>query len=332
MTVITDQETHLLNSLSLGMFGFGAQGSAEYQNLQKSGVNCRLALRQAGKSAEKAKALGIQSENFETIASQTTHLFMNLPDHVQAKVYQEVLATQPNLRYLIFAHGFASHYELISCVDDGPIHVLIAPKGAASGLTQLYNTPKALPVILAVRDHNGDRPPTDEERTWIEALAKALGANPNRLIWARFKDETVCDLFAEQALLCGGVSSLLRKSFEVLTEAGYQADAAYYETLYELKLIVDLIWEHGISGMRDRISPTARYGDVTRGDLIINEETKSRMKEVLNQVESGEFAREFLAKNQSPDYLEKIQAQRDHPIEKTHRELTRRLNKETDKS
>jgi ketol-acid reductoisomerase len=330
MSVLRPNELNRLNSLSLGMFGFGAQGSAEATNLARSGVQFAVGVRHEGKSFEKVKAAQLKPMSFEEVADSCSHLLFNIADQAQGKLYAEVFKSRKKPKALIFPHGFASHFGLIPVEKDGPLHILIAPKGAASGLTRLYGTPQSLPAILAVKDHSGDRPPTEDEKIWIEALAKAMGCHPHRLIWARFQDETVCDLFSEQALLCGGVSELLRQSFEVLTEAGYQSDAAYYETLYELKLIVDLIWEEGIEGMRRRISPTARYGDITRGKRVIGGDVKERMKEVLSEIESGSFAREFLKEDGSVSFNSEWKKQASHPIEKIHKQLSDELKSLTE--
>lgn len=322
MSLIDSKEIEILNRLSLGMFGFGAQGSAEALNLRRSGISLRLAVRSGGSSEARAKTAGFQTESFESLASEASYVLMNLADQAQGGVYEKYLKNRPQLKALIFPHGFASHFGMIPAKKNGPLHVLIAPKGAASGLQRLYGEEKALPAILAVKDENGDREPTPEEKEWIEALAKAMGCHPKKLVWARFQDEAVSDLFSEQVLLCGGVTELLRKTFECLVERGYSKDTAYFETLYELKLIVDLIWEEGIDGMRRRISPTARYGDITRGSRVIGDEVKNSMKKVLEEIESGKFAREFLEKESSDEYQKLWDEQAQHPIEESHRRLS----------
>ncbi|TVQ78492.1 MAG: ketol-acid reductoisomerase [Bradymonadales bacterium] len=323
--ILTKEEIELLNSLSLGMFGFGAQGQAEARNLHQSQVQVKIAVRPKGASADRAKAQGFELLSFKEMANSFSHILMNLPDQIQGSYFKEYLEGAPQLKALIFSHGFASHFDQIPCKDAGPIHVLVAPKGAASGLVKLYGQAQALPAILAVKDASGERPPTVTEKQWIEALAKAMGAHPRKLIWARFQDEAVSDLFSEQSLLCGGLAELIRSAYEVLIENGYQPEAAYYETLYELKLIVDLVWEFGIHGMIERISPTARYGAVTRGDRVLPAAVKERMKEVLSEIESGEFAREFLRDSDSPQFLKKLDASAKHPIEKLHQEIQDKL-------
>jgi len=302
-----------LNFLKIGMLGFGAQGRAESLNLKRSGVEFRLGLRKNGESWKKAQSDGFEPESLEDVIRSSQILLMNLPDQTQAQVFREFIKNS-EVRYLVFAHGFNTHFKLIPVEKSGPEHILIAPKGAASGLINFYGTENALPVVLAFE--SAKRSTIEpEEKSWVEDLALAIGCHPKALFWARFKDETVCDLFSEQALLCGGVSSLLRRTYEVLTEAGYNPETAYFETLFELKLIVDMIWKEGITGMRARISPTARYGDITRGDRIFDQNIKEKMKEVLTEVENGKFAQEFLKESQSDQYKSLAKKQADHPIE-----------------
>lgn len=302
-----------LCDMKIGMLGFGAQGKAEATNLMRSKVPFCLGLRQDGKSWQKAKDLGFSPVTINEACEKSEILLINLSDESQQKVYEEIIS-KTKVRYLIFAHGFSTSFKKIPVTKEGPRHVLIAPKGAASGLENLYGTPEALPAILAFESYQ-NKTPTAEEKEWIEELAISLGANKNFLIWAGFRDETVCDLFSEQALLCGGVSELLKTAYEVLTEAGYSEETAYFETLFELKLIVDLIWKEGISGMRSRISPTARYGDLTRGKRIIDASTKTKMKEVLSEIESGQFAKEFLENIHSKQFQKTIETEAQHPIE-----------------
>lgn len=300
------------------MIGYGAQGRAEALNLRKSEIPFLLGLRPDGDSIKKAEADGFEVASIKEVAASSELILINIPDQVQAELYQTYLKSQKG-KTLVFAHGFNTHFGLIPIENDMK-HVLIAPKGAAAGLESLYKTDDALPAVLAYRDQHSDQAP-DEAKQWMQELALALGCHPKSLSWARFADETICDLFSEQALLCGGVSSLLRKTYEVLVEAGYNKETAYFETLFELKLIVDMIWKNGITGMRSKISPTARYGDVTRGDKIIDDHVKQKMKKVLKQVEDGSFAKEFLENAESKDYQLLQSEQAAHAIEKIGKEL-----------
>jgi len=298
--------------MKIGILGYGAQGSAEATNLRRSDIPFTIGLRE-GASKEKAIKDGFAPVTPEECVLKSEVILFNLPDQSQAAAYEKLIRGS-KVKYLIFAHGFSTTFKKIPVEANGPHHVLIAPKGAASGLIRYYKEPQALPAILAWASvTQSEILPADKK--WIEDLALAMGCHPKALVWANFKDEAVCDLFSEQALLCGGVSSLLRNSYEVLVEAGYDPTTAYFETLFELKLIVDLIWTDGISGMRSRISPTARYGDVTRGDRIIDESTKEKMRVVLKEVESGLFANEFLEKVESQEYKNRLEAQAKHPIE-----------------
>jgi len=308
---------------SLGILGFGAQGAAEATNLRRSQIPFTLGLRE-GASKEKAIQSGFAPVSPEECVQKSKVILFNLPDQSQAAAYEKLIRGS-NVEYLVFAHGFSTTFKKIPVEANGPHHVLIAPKGAASGLVRYYQEPQALPAILAWQSASQPQLPS-EDKKWIEELALAMGCNPRALVWANFKDEAVCDLFSEQALLCGGVSSLLRKSYEVLVEGGYDSTTAYFETLFELKLIVDLIWSEGISGMRSRISPTARYGDLTRGDRIIDESVKQRMKTVLQEIESGAFAREFLEKIDSPEFKKLLDAQAQHAIELRGKEIRQRMS------
>lgn len=319
MAVITQQDQRLLSESKICLLGFGAQGEAEAFNLRRSEVPFTLGLRAQGPSADKAKSMGIAFTTIEKAIDLGRTIVMNLSDHCQKEVYETFPAFRKAER-LVFAHGFNTHFKLIPVENDGPRHLLVAPKGAASGLKEFYGTSNALPALLAAQPLQ-----STADREWAEAFARAIGCHSKALIWADFKDETECDLFSEQVLLCGGVSSLLRSSYEVLLENGYHPEAAYFETLYELKLIVDLIWREGITGMRKRISPTARYGDITRGDRVIGAEVKTKMTEVLKEIQSGKFAKEFLAERESDSYLALAKKQAEHPLEMTGDKLRKLL-------
>ncbi len=308
---LQQSDIDLLNTSEIGLLGFGAQGEAEAINLKRSKISFRLGIRMGGKSEDKAKKSGLDYSSISEVISRSQSLVINLSDQSQREIYETEIKGRKNIKRLIFAHGFNTHFGLIPIENDGPVHILVATKGAANGLKEFYQTPYALPAILAVRPYEKK----NDEQPFAEAFARAVGAHPQALTWADFKDETVCDLFSEQALLCGGVSSLLRTAYDVMVEAGYNSETAYFESLYELKLIVDLIWKNGITGMRNKISPTARYGDITRGDFVIDASVKNRMKEVLAQIENGNFAQEFLKKIDSPEFKKALEAQSRHPIE-----------------
>jgi ketol-acid reductoisomerase len=318
---MTDSAKRILEHGGLALLGFGAQGEAEATNLKRSGVQLTLGIREGGKSSEKARALGFPYVSIPKALEQAESVVMNLADQSQKEIFEKYIRGNRKIKRLIFAHGFNTHFGLIPVEPGGPAHILVAPKGAASGLKEFYGTKSALPAILSIRPKELE----NQERPWAEAYALAIGCHPKGFIWADFKDETECDLFSEQALLCGGVSSLLRMAYELLVEEGYNPETAYFETLFELKLIVDLMWREGITGMRSRISPTARYGDITRGDRILDSQVKEKMRTVLKEVQSGDFAREFLQNLDSPNYKSIQQKQSEHPIEKIGRILRARL-------
>lgn len=314
-----------LQKTPLILVGYGAQGRAEAVNLRRSQIPFVLALREKGSSWQKALLDGFSPQTIEEALAQPSApvaVALNIPDQEQASFFREFLAGKiSRIRFLIFAHGFNIHFGFIPKDAKGPTHLLVAPKGAASGLIEFYGTSTALPAILATENSKEE----SAEKLFAEAYALAIGAHPKGLVWARFKDETECDLFSEQVLLCGGISSLLRSAYEVLVEAGYSPETAYFETLYELKLIVDLMWKGGITGMRSRISPTARYGDITRGDRVIDESVKKRMREVLGEIQSGVFAREFLKDLSSKEFQARESQQNCHPIEEVGQRLRNRL-------
>jgi ketol-acid reductoisomerase len=316
----TIQET--LRGSSIGLIGYGAQGSAEATNLRRSGISFKLGLRPDGPSAERAAKDHFEVYPIKEVIAQSDTIIINLPDQEQARFFQEHLQERQNIKRLVFAHGFNTHFGLIPVLPNGPQHILVAPKGAASGLLEFYETPHALPCILSIQSK---REISEENRKWAETYALAIGCHPRALFWANFKDETECDLFSEQALLCGGVSSLLRASYDLLIENGYHPETAYFETLYELKIIVDLIWKAGISGMREKISPTARFGDVTRGDRVIDSHVKANMQKILEEIQSGDFAKEFLKNSTSTGYHEAARTQSQHPIEVLGKKLRDRM-------
>lgn len=311
----------ILEKSKIGLLGFGAQGEAEAVNLRRSGVPFLLGIREAGKSAVKARDLGFEYGSIESVVRASDSLVINLSDQSQKEIYERTIIGQAHIKRLVFAHGFNTHFKRIPVTAEGPTHILIAPKGAASGLKEFYGTSSALPAILSVLPAVR----RDEEREWAEAFARAIGCHSKGLIWASFKDETECDLFSEQALLCGGVSSLLRMTYDVMVEEGYSPETAYFESLFELKLIVDLIWLEGITGMRSRISPTARYGDITRGDRIFDATVKEKMREVLKEIQSGTFAREFLERIDSNEFAALEVKQKNHRIEEIGKILRDRL-------
>jgi ketol-acid reductoisomerase len=311
-----------LRQFPLILVGFGAQGRAEAHNLKRSGASFKLALRPQSQSWAKAHEEGFDVVDLQSFSPAGACIALNVPDQAHQQVAGELLK-RGHPRAWVFAHGFSTHFKTLPMREGGPAHLLVAPKGAAHGLMEFYQTPQALPAILALENSRDE----STLKAWAESYALGIGCHPQGLIWARFRDETECDLFSEQALLCGGVSALLKSSYEVMVEAGYHPEAAYFESLYELKLIVDLIWKDGITGMRNRISPTARYGDITRGPRVIDSSTKEKMKVILSEIQSGKFAEEFLKNIDSPSFKAQEELDAKHPLEEMGRKIRDRLKK-----
>lgn len=308
-----DAEIGFLLSKRVAVLGFGSQGHAHALNLRDSGVDVRVGLRPGSKSWSKAEAEGLRVLSVPEAVREADVVMVLLPDETQAQVYRQEV--EPNLKEggaLAFAHGFNIHFGLIRPRRDLDVF-MVAPKGPGHLVRSEYQKGSGVPALVAVhQDASGSATQT------ALAYAKAIGATRAGVIPTTFKDETETDLFGEQAVLCGGLTRLIAAGFETLTEAGYPPEMAYFEVLHEVKLIVDLIYESGLSGMRYSISNTAEYGDYTRGDLVVPlEETKRRMREVLRQIQTGEFAREWVLENQAGQAV--LQAGRrrwqSHPIE-----------------
>lgn len=305
-------------SKKVAILGFGSQGHAHAQNLKESGVNVRVALREGSKTCERVAKAGIQCISFEEAANWADVLMILLPDTVHKEVYDKYIA--PNIRagmYLGFGHGFSIHYgQIIPPVDVNTF--IVAPKGPGHLVRSEYKTGRGVPSLVAV----GQNPSGDTLEVAL-AYAGTNGGGKAGVIETTFKDETETDLFGEQAVLCGGTAALIKAGFETLTEAGYPPEMAYFECLHELKLIVDLIYYGGISDMRYSISDTAKYGDVTRGPRLVTKETKQQMKKILEEIQNGEFAREWIEENVKgqPNLKMLLEEDKDHEIEKTGRKL-----------
>ena len=307
-----------LKESTVAILGYGSQGHAHALNLKDSGFDVVVGLYEGSKSKEKAEAAGIEVLSNADAVAKADVTMLCLPDTVQPKVYKEDI--EPNLNegdMLMFAHGFNIHYETIT--PPGNIDVtMIAPKAPGHRFRKVFEMGLGVPCLIAVhQDYTG--------RAHARALAYGHGVGGGRagILETTFKEETETDLFGEQAVLCGGVTSLIKAGFEVLTEAGYQPESAYFEVLHELKLIVDLIYQGGLEGMRYSISTTAEYGDYTRGPQIIDEHVKENMRKALKQIQSGEFAREWIAENDEglPRYRQLQKDDLAHPVEKIGREL-----------
>ncbi|MBI5232813.1 MAG: ketol-acid reductoisomerase [Deltaproteobacteria bacterium] len=289
-----DADIKRIRSKKTAIIGFGSQGHAHALNLKDSGADVVVGLRKDGGSWEKACAAGIEVKEVPAAVKAADIVMMLVPDEIQGDLYKSSVA--PCLKkgaYLAFAHGFNIHYGQIR----PPAHVnvfMAAPKGPGHLVRHEYQKGNGVPTLVAVhQDPSGD--------TLKNALsyASAIGGGRAGIIETTFKDETETDLFGEQAVLCGGVTALMLAGFETLIEAGYPEEMAYFECLHEMKLIVDLIYEGGISNMRYSISNTAQYGDLTRGPRVITDETKKEMKRILKEIQDGSFAKEWILENKA---------------------------------
>ncbi len=287
-----DADLGLLEGKTVAVIGFGSQGHAHAQNLRDSGVQVIVAEAPGSPGFKRAEEAGFEALDAADAAERAQIIIMLVPDQLQKTVYEQ--AVRDKLKagdMLMFAHGFNIHFNQIVPPETVDV-TMVAPKGPGHLVRRVYVEGGGVPGLVAVhQDASG------KARDLALAYARGIGCTRAGVIATTFKEETETDLFGEQAVLCGGVSELVRAGFDTLVEAGYQPEIAYFECLHELKLIVDLIYEHGISGMRYSISDTAEYGDVTRGKRIINEETREEMRSILEEIQTGEFAREWILEN-----------------------------------
>ena len=306
----------------IAVIGYGSQGRAHALNLRDSGFDVVVGLRPGGPTEVKALADGFTVKSPAEAAAQADLVAVLTPDMVQKKLYNEVLA--PNMKQgavLLFAHGLNVHFGMIEPRADLDV-VLVAPKGPGALVRREYEIGRGVPCIYAVyQDKSG------QAEQFALAYAGGLGGARANIIKTTFKEETETDLFGEQAVLCGGASSLVQAGFETLVEAGYQPEIAYYEVLHELKLIVDLFYEGGITRMLEFISETAQYGDFVSGPRVIDASVKARMKDVLTDIQNGTFTRNWQAEYDAglPNYKKFQQADKDHPIEKVGKELRAKM-------
>jgi ketol-acid reductoisomerase len=312
-----DADLSVLKGKTVAVIGYGSQGHAQAQNLRDSGVNVVIGLRQ-GKSWQKAENDGFKVLEVAEATAQADVIQILMPDETQAKVYNEEIA--PNIKSgaaLLFSHGFNIHFGQIVPRSDIDV-LLVAPKSPGHLVRRVYVEGFGVPGLIAIHQDA-----TGKARDIGLAYAKGIGCTRAGTIETSFKEETETDLFGEQAVLCGGVSALIKAGFETLVEAGYAPEMAYFECLHEMKLIVDLIYEGGLATMRDSISNTAEYGDYVTGPRIVTDETKKEMKRVLDDIQSGRFARDFILENQSNKAFMTATRRRegDHLIEQTGRQL-----------
>jgi ketol-acid reductoisomerase len=313
-----DANLDVLNGKTVAIIGYGSQGHAHALNLKDSGVNVIVGLYPGSKSAEKAKADGLTVHNVAEAAKTADLLMILLPDEIQRSIYESEI--KPNLsagNTLAFAHGFNINYGQILPPADVDV-IMVAPKGPGHLVRRTYQQGQGVPALFAVYQNA-----SGQARDKAMAYAKGIGGTRGGILETTFREETETDLFGEQVVLCGGLSALIKAGFETLVEAGYQPELAYFECLHEVKLIVDLIVEGGLATMRDSISNTAEYGDLTRGPRIITDSTKQEMKQILGEIQSGQFAREFVLEKQSgnPGFIAMRRREAEHPIEEVGKDL-----------
>jgi ketol-acid reductoisomerase len=313
-----DADPKLLDGKTVAVIGFGSQGHAHSQNLRDSGVKVIVAEAPGSAAWDRAVAAGFEVLTAADAAAKAEVIMMVVPDQTQKVVYEA--AIRDNLKagdMLMFAHGFNIHFNQI--VPPANVDVtMVAPKGPGHLVRRVYTEGGGVPAIVAVHQDA-----TGQARDKALAYAYGIGSLRAGVIETTFKEETETDLFGEQAVLCGGVSELVRAGFDTLVEAGYQPEIAYFECLHELKLIVDLIYEHGISGMRYSVSDTAEYGDLTRGKRVISEDVREEMALILEEIQTGEFAREWILENMAgrPVYNAIKREEAEHEIEIVGRQL-----------
>jgi len=313
-----DADLARLSGRTVAMLGYGSQGHAHAQNLRDSGIKVVVGLREGSGSWPKAEGAGFDVMPVADAAAAADVIMMTLPDETMGPIYREHVA--PHLKpgkFLAVAHGFNLHY---GCIEppEGVGTFMVAPKGPGHTVRELYTKGAGVPALVAVgADPNGD------VLQVALAYASAIGAGRSGIIETTLREETETDLFGEQAVLCGGLTALMQAGFETLVEAGYAPEMAYFECIHEMKLIIDFIYEGGISNMRYTISNTAQYGDLTRGPRVVDEHTKAEMRRILNEIQTGEFAREWLLETQAgkPKFKALTRLGEEHALEAVGHEL-----------
>jgi ketol-acid reductoisomerase len=313
-----DADTGLIADKRVAILGYGSQGHAHALNLKDSGIDVVVGLRAGSSSKPKAEAAGLRVLPTADAVREADIVMVLLPDTEQKKVYEADIA--PNLvdgNALAFAHGFNIHFGQIT-PPAGVDVWMIAPKGPGHLVRRTYEEGGGVPCLVAIANDA-----TGKAKQTALAYAKAIGGTRAGVLDTTFEEETETDLFGEQVVLCGGLVELIRNGYETLVEAGYQPESAYFETLHEVKLIVDLIYEGGIAAMNYSISDTAEYGEMSRGPRIITAETKAEMKKILGEIQSGAFAKEWIAENESgrPNFDQMRQRTQQHPIEEVGSQL-----------
>lgn len=313
-----DADLSLLDGKTVAIIGYGSQGHAHALNLKESGVNVVVGLRPDSQSAAKATADGLEVLTPLEATKKADMVMILVPDEIMGDVYAAEIAEglEPG-NMLLFAHGFAIHFGTVT-PPEGVDVAMAAPKGPGHLVRRQYTEGKGVPGLMAV-----EVDATGNAEALTRAYCKGIGCTRAGVIPTTFRDECESDLFGEQVVLCGGLTELVRAGFDTLTEAGYPPELAYFECLHEVKLIVDLMYEKGIAGMRYSISNTAEYGDLTRGKRIITDDTRAEMRKILSEIQSGEFAREWIAEYKAglPNFNATAEEQAKHPIEVTGKKL-----------
>ncbi len=289
-----DADLARLDGKTVAVIGYGSQGHAHAQNLKASGVSVVVGLRRSSESWAKAEGAGLRVLPPAEAAAEGKVVMLTVPDETAADLYREEIA--PQLKdgdYLAVAHGFNIHFGAIA-PPAGVNVFMVAPKGPGHTVRANYEQGRGVPALVAIQQD-----PSGDTLQIALAYAKGIGAGRAGIIETTFRDETETDLFGEQTVLCGGLTALMQAGYEILVEAGYPPEMAYFETIHEVKLIVDLIYEGGIADMRYSVSNTAEYGDFTRGPRVIDEAVRARMRQILSEIQNGEFAREFILENKA---------------------------------
>jgi ketol-acid reductoisomerase len=313
-----DADLSLLDGKTVAIIGFGSQGHAHALNLKDSGVQVVVGLREDSASVQQAREGGLEVVSVADAASRGDIVMMLVPDERHHDIYEaEVRDGIAPGNALFFGHGFSVHYGEIEA-PEGVDVALVAPKGPGHLVRRQYVEGSGVPGLIAI-----EQDATGNARELALAYAKGIGCTRGGVIMTTFKDETETDLFGEQAVLCGGASELVQAGFETLVDAGYDPEMAYFECLHELKLIVDLMYEKGLAGMRYSISNTAEYGDYTRGKRVITDDTRANMRKILEEIQSGDFAREWIAENRAgqENFLRMREEQSTSQVETTGKEL-----------
>ncbi|NEQ15307.1 ketol-acid reductoisomerase [Moorena sp. SIO2C4] len=314
----TDANLDLLADKTIAIIGYGSQGHAHALNLKESGINVIVGLYPGSKSKAKAEEAGLTVHTVADAAKAADLVMILLPDEVQKTIYQTEI--EPNLtegNVIAFAHGFNIHFGQIVPPEFIDV-IMVAPKGPGHLVRRTYEQGEGVPCLFAVYQDA-----TGQARDRAMAYAKGIGGTRAGILETTFREETETDLFGEQVVLCGGLSELIKSGFETLVAAGYQPELAYFECLHEVKLIVDLVVEGGLANMRDSISNTAEYGDYTRGPRIVTDETRAEMRKILKEIQSGQFAREFVLENQGgkPVFTAMRRQNKEHPVEEVGKDL-----------